>query len=353
MKSIMTPNEYRSTLKNGLRGGWLFFGEEAYLKQYSLELTRKTLLGEDYSESVSFRKVNCLDFDIEKMTDAVATVSLFDMPSDGGVRLTEFHEINFGELKEAEWKSLEALLSSLDDNPDTVLIVTSTPEELDHGNLPKAPSKALSRLGEYLTPVYFCHEDDPKLIKWIGKHFSAAKIRTDAGACELLLERVGHDMYTLHNEISKLCAFLKCNGRDTLVSEDILNVTSSNIESDAFAFTNALMNRDCDRAYALLNEMRLKKEKAFIVLGAVSRVATELYTVNQLSAAGMPYQEIAKRLKMHEYKVKLCQRFAKERSERKLRSLIDECYKIDIRMKSTGLDDYTMLSRLVVLFAAR
>ena len=71
MKSIMTPNEYRSTLKNGLRGGWLFFGEEAYLKQYSLELTRKTLLGEDYSESVSFRKVNCLDFDIEKMTDAV------------------------------------------------------------------------------------------------------------------------------------------------------------------------------------------------------------------------------------------------------------------------------------------
>ena len=67
----------------------------------------------------------------------------------------------------------------------------------------------------------------------------------------------------------------------------------------------------------------------------------------------MPYQEISKKLKMHEYKVKLCQRFAKERSERKLKSLIDECYKVDIRMKSTALDEYTMLSRLVVLFAAK
>ena len=90
-----------------------------------------------------------------------------------------------------------------------------------------------------------------------------------------------------------------------------------------------------------------------MILGSVARVATELYTVGQLTAAGMTAMEISKKLKIHEYKVKLCQQSAKERSERKLRSLIEECYNIDIKMKSTGLDEYTMLSRLVVLFAAK
>ena len=45
MKNAITPTDYKSALKNGLRGGWLFFGEEAYLKKFHLEQTRKTLLG--------------------------------------------------------------------------------------------------------------------------------------------------------------------------------------------------------------------------------------------------------------------------------------------------------------------
>ena len=353
MKNIITPQEYKNVLKNGIRGGWLFFGEEAYLKRHSLEQTRKAVLGDGGEGSFSHKKISCLDFDIEKMTDAVATVSLFGMQDEGAQTLTEFHEMHMGDLKEEQWKQLENLLSSLDDNPDAVLIVVTTPEELDTGILPKQPSKAFSRLAEYLTPVQFSHEDDPRLLKWMAKHFSAAKLKTEIGACELLLQRAGHDMYTLDNEMQKLCAYVLEAGRDTVTREDVALVSCTNLETDAFAFTNALMNRDCDRAYAILTDMRLRKEKGVMVLGSVARVATELSTVGQLTAAGMPYQEIAKKLKMHEYKVKLCQRFAKERSERKLRSLIEECYNIDIKMKSTGLDEYTMLSRLVVLFAAK
>ena len=352
MKNIITPLEYRNALKNGIRGGWLFFGEEAYMKKHSLEQTRKAVLG-DSEDSFSHKKVSCLDFDIGAMTDAVATVSLFGMQEEGAVTLTEFHELHFGDMKEDQWKQLEELLSTVDDNPDTVLIVVTTPEELDVGILPKQPSKAFSRLAEYLTPVQFAHEDAPKLLKWMAKHFAAAKLKTEIGVCELLLQRAGHDMYTLDNEMQKLCAYVDEMGRDTVTLNDVTLVSCTNLETDSFAFTNALMNRDCDRAYAILTDMRLRKEKGVMVLGSVARVATELYTVGQMTAAGMTYQEISKKLKMHEYKVKLCQRFAKERTERKLRSLIEECYNIDVKMKSTGLDEYTLLSRLVVLFAAK
>ena len=352
MKNIISPLEYRNALKNGLKGGWLFFGEEAYLKKHNLLLTRKTILG-DEGGSFSHKKVSCLDFDIEKMTDAVATVSLFGMQEEGAVTLTEFHELHFGDMKEEQWKQLENLLSTLDDNPDTVLIVVTTPEELDVGILPKQPSKAFSRLAEYLTPVQFAHVDDPKLLKWMAKHFAAEKLKIEIGVCELLLQRAGHDMYTLDNEMQKICAYVIESGRDTVTRDDVTLVSCTNLETDAFAFTNALMNRDCDRAYAILTDMRLRKEKGVMILGSVARVATELYTIGQLTAAGMTAMEISKKLKIHEYKVKLCQQSAKERSERKLRSLIEECYNIDIKMKSTGLDEYTMLSRLVVLFAAK
>ena len=353
MKNIITPLEYRNALKGKLRGGWLFFGEEAYLKRHSLEQTRKAILGDSGSDSFSHKKISCLDFDIEKMTDAVSTVSLFGMQEEGAVTLTEFHELRFSELKEEQWRQLENLLSTLDSTPDTVLIVVTTPEELDTGILPKQPSKAFSRLAEYLTPVQFAHEDDPRLLKWMAKHFAAAKLKIEIGVCEAILQRAGHDMYTLDNEMQKLCAYVKENNRDTVTAEDVRLVTCTTLETDAFAFTNALMNRDCDRAYAILTDMRLRKEKGVMILSSVARVASELYTVGQLTSSGMTYQEISKKLKMHEYKVKLCQRFAKDRSERKLRSLIEECYNTDIKMKSTGLDEYTLLSRLVVLFAAK
>ena len=352
MKNIISPLEYRNALKNGLKGGWLFFGEEAYLKKHNLLLTRKAILG-DEGGSFSHKKISCLDFDIEKMTDAVATVSLFGMQEEGAVTLTEFHELHFGDMKEEQWKQLESLLSTLDDNPDTVLIVVTTPEELDVGILPKQPSKAFSRLAEYLTPVQFAHEDDSRLLKWMAKHFAAAKLKIEVGVCELLLQRAGHDMYTLDNEMQKICAYVTEVGRDTVTRDDVALVSCTNLETDAFAFTNALMNRDCDRAYAILTDMRLRKEKGVMILGSVARVATELYTIGQLTAAGMTAMEISKKLKIHEYKVKLCQQSARDRSERKLRSLIEECYNIDIKMKSTGLDEYTMLSRLVVLFAAK
>lgn len=351
-QGILTPNDYRDALKSGINGGWLFFGEEAYLKQHALEQTRKAFAGDNAASGMSCKKLSCLDFDIEKMTDAVATVSLLDI-GDGEKRLTEFHELCFGQLKEAEWKQLEDLLSELDAYPDTTLIIYTTPEELDEGNLPKAPSKTFSRLTQYLTPVWFAREDGTKLLKWITKHFTSAKLKTEAGACELLLDRVGHDMYALSNEIDKLCAYLGTHGKDTLMCSDVENVTCSNIESDSFSFTNALLSRDCDRAYELLNEMILKKEKAVVILGAIARTATDLYTVKELYSSGMTVQEIAKKLKIHEYRAKLYVQYSKERTPRKLRSLVDECYDIDIKMKNSSLDEYTMLSRLVVLFAAK
>ena len=350
MKTPITPADFRDTLKKGLRGGWLFYGEEAYLKQHALTEVRKTLGGDSDELSLSHRKLSCAEFDIEAMTDAVATVSLLDT---GDKRLTEFHELPLNSLKENEWKQLLSLLEELPNYPDTVLILYTTPEELDVGSNPKMPSKAFTRLSEYLTPVHFAHETDARLLKWVGKHFSAQGIVCPSLLGEILLAHIGHDMFTLAHEIDKLCAYLSSASRTELTEEDVYNVCAHNLEADAFAFSNALLERNCDRAYALLNDMRLHKEKPVFVLSTVARVAVDLLAVKQLSAAGMPIGEIAKKLKMHEYKAGLYQRFARDRSDRKLRSLVDACADIDYKMKSSTLDEYTMLSRLVVLMAAK
>lgn len=353
MKTPLTPTEYRDALKSGVSGGWLFFGDEAYLKHHALEQTRTAILGEQGTSSLAYRRVDCLELDTERMTDAVVTAPMLGFESDGGKHLTEFHEIQFGALKESEWKELDELFSKLSEQTDTVLIVCTTPEELDAGNLPKAPSKALARLSEYLTPVNFAREDAVKLIRWITRHFSAAGIRPETGACELLLDRVGHDMYALSNEIQKLCAYVGSGSGNRLTVQDVERITCINTDDGGFAFTNALLTRDCDRACAILNGMMLRKEKPTVALSAITRTASELYTVRMLYSAGMSNQDISKKLKMHEYRVKLYVQYAKERTLKKLRSMIDECYRTDIKIKNSSLDEYTLLSRLVVLFAAK
>lgn len=355
MKTPLTPNEYRDVLKSGISGGWLFFGDEAYLKHHAIEQTRAALLGEAGIESLAYRRVDCLELDTEKMTDAVITAPMlgFGADAEGGKHLTEFHEIQFAALKESEWRQLDELFAKLSEQTDTVLIVCTTPEELDAGNLPKAPSKALVRLSEHLTPVNFAREDATRLLRWIARHFSASGIKPEPGACERLLDRVGRDMYALSNEIQKLCAYIGSSNGERLTVSDVERISCSSTDDEGFAFTNALLTRDCERACAILESMRLKKEKPIVPLSAITRTAADLYTVRMLYTAGMSNQEISKKLKMHEYRVKLYVQYSKERTLKKLRSLVDECYRTDIKLKSSSLDGYDLLSRLVVLFAAK
>ncbi len=345
MNRIMTEAELKDEIKFGLGGIYLFFGEEEYMKQHYLGLVRKTLLGDSDDALFLHKKISCQDLDLERITDALQTASLGFFSE--GKTLCELHELQFSSLKEAEWKALCEIFAGASE--DVVTVIYTVEGELDAGNLPKAPSKELLRLAEYIKPVYFPREGDIKLAKWTAKHFMAEKLSFESGVCEQMVAFCARDMFLLSNEIKKVAAYVKEKAEGYISLADVKKVCSRNLEINAFDFSNALLNFQTDRALEILSDMKLKKEKPTYILGSVLKVVTDLYSIKILLDSGYNNLEISKELKIHEYKVKLYRESCERRNISRLKKLLEFCTETDIKLKSTSLDDYTELDKLVIL----
>ena len=342
VNSVNKYSDLKTDLKFGLRGAYLFFGEEDYMKQHSLCEVRNAVLGEESDREFRHKKISMPEFDAGKIEDAVNVAPFFGE----GQTLCEFHEIKFSALKESELRFLSTVLTDVPE--DVVVLFYCVSDELDYGNLPKNPSKLLSRLADFCKPVYFPREDELKLMKWTAKHIASEKLSFENGVCEALVNGCGNDMFVLSNETEKLCAYVKYSGKSKVETTDVSKVCCKNTEVKAFDFSNALLNHDTDKALGIINEMKLKKEKPTYVLSTVLRTVGELYSVKILLDSGHNSNEISKELKMHEYKVGLYRKNCINRSADKLRKLLSVCTETDIKLKSTNADEYTELEKLVI-----
>ena len=345
MNKIISVQELRDRIKMGLSGGYMFFGDEEYLKFHYLKDVRKSVLGETDDSFFNHRRVSALDFNVGKITEALITSSVGFFSEEK--TLCEIHELNFNERTESEIKALCTALENAD--PEIIYVIYVTADEFDPGLIPKSPSKLLLRLSEYLTPVNFQKESDIKLVKWTARHFAAEKLSYETGVCEMLVDRSGRDMFVLSNEIEKLAAYVKFHGEGYVKKEYVEKVCASNLEINAFDFSNAILEADTDKAYLILSDMEKRKEKPLHIFGAVSKVISDLYLVRVLADSGDNDKEISSKLKIHEYKVGIYRKSALRRSKTRLKKLLSLCAETDVRLKSTSLSDYAVLDKLVIM----
>ena len=340
----MTPNEFRTELKH-LSGGYLFCGEEDYLKQRYLESVRKILVGED--DIFNHIRLNADTFSPDALAAAIEM-----LPVMAEKKLVEVSGISVSAMTEAELEELCGVFLLLKNNKDTVLIFYTEAGDLEPGTA-KQPDKRFTTLAEVITVVVFPRETPVRLADWTAKHFVAEGIVAPPLAVNALLNRCGCNMYTLAAEIEKLSAYLKSKGRETLTEDDVRLVASESKEIAAFDFTDALLQGHVDEAFSILTELKLRKERPEVLLGSIARVMCDLLTVRILYESGMTAAEIAKKLKKHEYRIGLFLKSAQRTTVSRLTYLVEVCYEADWRIKSTSVESYAVLDRLAAEAVAR
>ncbi len=340
----MTAAEFRKEL-NRLAGGYLFCGEEDYLKRRYLESVRTALVSE--ADVFNHIRLNADTYSADRLMAAMEA-----LPVMAEAKLIEISGISLDAMNEGELDELITVLATLPDYEYNVLVFYCETDEMDPGTV-KQPSKRLKQLASVIKPVVFWRETPARLAAWTAKHFVAEQIVTSPDSVSLLLSRCGYDMYTLSFEIEKLCWYLKAQGREKLTEADVLTVSSESKEIAAFDFANAILDGNPDAAFSILNELKRRKEKPEILLSGISRVVCDLVAVKVLVDAGLPSSVIASRLKMHEYKTSLYVKSASRCGTSRLSRLAERCYEADLLIKSTPLDSYVVLDRLATEAAAR
>lgn len=342
----MTEAEFREELKN-LHGGYLFFGGEDYLKYtYSKEVQKNVLDG-------TFDDFNHIVIYPEEYSGEALSSAIFTLPMMAEKKLVEIRGIDFNSMKKDEISALEDVLSTLEENSHTILLIRADNESFNPGRLPKAPSEIYKMLTKYVTPVAFEFPTPARLRGWILKHFSRGKIEFDPTLCEYLVSMCGHDMWTLSKEIDKLCSYAKENGLEKIEAKDIDYICCKTIEFDDFQLTNALLDRNKTLVFETLRRQRSAHEPPQSILASVIRLYSEMMLVQKLYLGGMNKSQISQALNIHDYKVGKYLSGLFGVSEKKLCRAVELCKEADIKSKSSSnVTSYIAVERLVSALCA-
>ena len=165
----MTENELKESLKKP-EGGYLFYGDEDYMKQHYVRRLRDAVLGGALLPEMNHIKFDRDDFSLPALEDALATPPVMD---DGKLIEISLPDLSF--MKEDEQESFRDALKTLKDSPGTVLVLTVAPGGFDPGK-PKSPSAAMKAYSKLLKPVEFPLQPEGKLVRWLARHAADAGV---------------------------------------------------------------------------------------------------------------------------------------------------------------------------------
>ena len=341
--TILKEADFRKELKTAATGGYLFFGEEDYMKSASIRMARQSV-AEAVPSMAAFNDIHLdgLDFTPAALLDAMAVP-----PMGGSRKIITVTGMNFNTLRASDLDRLCEALAEISDYPYNLVIFSAAADALDGGTLPKKPSELLTTLGEYLRPVYFERNTPAKLAGWVQKHYLHNGVQASSQICQFTIEFCGRNMFTLAGEIDKVSFYVRAKGRDTATEADIRTAAIPAMEYDAFAFTNAIMERRRADALDILTDLKLRRVEPLYILSEVSRVICDLMAIRTMADGGQTASEISSALKMHEYRVGLYLKQARKSDAVLLREAVAACQAADRALKRSAGDGYGVIERLI------
>jgi DNA polymerase-3 subunit delta len=338
---LLRESDFRKELKSGPRAGYLFFGDEDYLKAHALRNAMEEIAPDPTFAVFNVLRLDGLNFTPQKLLDA-----LMPMPMMADKKLITVTGLNFETMKPAELDELCDVLSGMESYDYNLVIISASADCLDPGFLPKRPSTSLKKLSEHLTPVHFERVPPARLAAWAQKHFLHNGVNASPTLCALLIDYCGKSMFALAQEIDKLSWYTRSHGLSDVTEENLRLVCTPASEYDTFAFANAIMNGNREIALAILSDYKLRRMDPIIVLSDAVRVFCAMKVVSSLTEEGVSQKEIASLLNIHEFRVGLYQKSLRQISPERLKRALDACMLADSTLKLSPLE-YAPLERLI------
>ncbi len=338
----MTLTEFKAKLKSDSLGGfYVLAGEEDYLKNhYRRELYNLTA-GDD-----AFSIFNYVLFDGEDFSSEGLYELMISPPMMADYKVIEWRHADLDKLKESECERLLALAEAKEEYPHIVFIITTREDGFETSE--KRPSKLHKRLTDAGFSVLLLNKStDNQLILWLKRHFDNEGISVDMPTLNAMLFRVGHSMAQLNEEVTKLVCYAKANGRESVSIDDVNEVCSVSVECDAFALSNAIIEKNVELAFLALTDMKMQRIEPYVVLAQLSKTYADLLSISLFMDEGLSAAKIAELTKFHPYRLSLYMNSAKKIGTRRLCDSLSALIKTDGASKMGGIGGYGAIEMFI------
>ena len=278
---------------NDLNSIYLIYSKEKYL----LEEFRKKFENKFIGDEIRDFNLNYLDDDNSNFIQSLKSKSK-TLPTFTEKRFIIANCKNYFLEKNSSDSNLIKLFNSF---PESTILLLLVEGEIDKRIKINKTIKKNGVILELNPPKY------KNLDNWIRKKFKEIGKDVDKSGITLLEEMFSNNLQLLENEINKIdsCFYDKKSISKTDIKK-IISRDKTMKENVIFSLTDALSERNKEKALTLFNEMIINGENPLMILTMIKRQIRLLIQVKELKAKGYKHKKIAKILKEHPYPIKKC-----------------------------------------------
>lgn len=300
---------------------YLFYGLETFFMEKEI----KKIID---NANIPGYAINKYDLEIDLLDDILEDASMISLFDEKKIIVVDNAYIFTRKVvKNPLSHNLDNLLKYLQNpNPNTIIIFNIIYEKIDSV---KKISKEIKKNG---------------IVKEFNKSENIVDIAKNLfgdyqiGITDLnfFIDRVGKDLLILEQEVNKIKVY---KGDDKKITkEDIISLTHKNIDIDIFALIEAIVSKNKDKAMEIYGEMIKRNEepiKIIVMLGNQFRI---IYQAKELYNKGYTEGNIATKLGIHPYRIKLALQSGRRYSSELLLDCLEKLADLDINIKNGTID---------------
>ena len=313
---------------------YLFLGNEEYLNKVKIERLIKESVADEYN-------INYYDMEEKNVSFAVEDAQTAPFLCEEKIVVLRHPKFLTSAAKVEIEHDTKAFVRYLNNpSPYTIFIIDASDLKLDNRKeVVKALLKvAIKEESESLSDVEF--------VGWVIRQFSQNNLKISQRAAQTFLSRTGTNLINASNEIDKL--LLYCMGKNEVTEEDVINLTTKELEQDIFSFTNAIMKKNKMKAIEVYRDLvATNKFEPIQLLITSSNNLKDCYLVKLLMEKNYKQNQIAESLEVSPGRAYYLMRDARSLDKERAAELIQKFAELDFKIKSGQLESDTGLEFLL------
>lgn len=296
---------------------YLLYGNELYLRKQYTDKLRKALCNSDDQMNCHFydgKDVNCgeiidlaetLPFLAERRVIFISNSGLFKA---GGEQMAEYLQ-----------------------NPNDTTYFVFSENEVDKRS---KMYKSVASNG-YISE--FASQNENVLKKWIAQVLAKDNKKIRENVVELLLSKTGTDMENIYSELEKLICYTY--GRDEITAQDVNEICTTVIEDHIFDMTEAMANKNTQKALSLYYDLLALKVPAMRILFLISKQYNQLFQVKSMKLKGFDNKAIASTIGLPPFVIGKYISQASSYKLSQLKKYVESCVQAEEDIKTGRMND--------------
>lgn len=295
MIPVQYPNVRKNIEQKQFSPFYVLYGTESFL----IEEMEQAIIDQALDKEAF--EFNFARYDMDETPVELAVEDAETLPFLGEYRVVIIKNPYFLTGK-TEKKKVEHDLKKLEqyiDNPSpsAILIFTSDYEKLDQR---KKIVKKLKKSGEMLE---FAAADEKTIFHLLQDRAGREGAVMTQEANGRLLQLIGPHLAHLVKEVDKMALYVGEEGEITPEVVDLL--CAKTLESNVFSLVDKVIKGRMDEGFTILHDLLKQNEEPIRLLALLARQFRIIFQVKQLKESGYTQGQMAKRLRLHPYAVKI------------------------------------------------